>query len=151
MLRQTLSRIVADRAGGGQDAGRLCIIAEELRGGLQNAHVLQGRQVRRRNRRQADQRVERADAAIVDDLRRRHDQFVKAVREQVQVVGVELVEHLAAVRHERHNTARVEDVHPNDDAAVVALLEHVHVALRQPGQRPVFSKLLAGLVVVRLA
>ncbi|MNP21462.1 hypothetical protein D3C76_1140800 [compost metagenome] len=83
VLRQALGGIVADRSRGRQNARRLRVVAEELRGRLQDAHVLQGRQIRRGNRRQADQRVEWADAAIVDNLRRRHDQFVKAVRQQV--------------------------------------------------------------------
>ncbi|MNV47974.1 hypothetical protein D3C71_1398600 [compost metagenome] len=95
--------------------------------------------------------MERADTAVVDDLRRRYDHRIEAVRELVQVVGVELVEHFAVVSDQGHYAARVEDVQADNDTALISLLENVGIALRQPGQRPVFAELLSGLVVVRLA
>ncbi|MNS90598.1 hypothetical protein D3C72_1246540 [compost metagenome] len=151
VVRQPFSGVVADRAWSRQNAGRLRVVAEELSGRPEDAHVLQRRQIGRRNRRQADQWVERADAAIMDDLRRGYDHWIEAVRELVQVVGVELVEHFAVVGDQGHYAARVEDVQADNDTALISLLENVGIALRQPGQRPVFAELLSGLVVVRLA
>ena len=136
-----------------QYAAGVRAIAEERGRILEDLEVLAGGHIRRAQGRDADQRMMERVQPVVDNLARRHHQFIARIFLRQQVRGrreIEPVVNVPAIGHQRDNVARVKDIQAGDNATVVAPLQRVGVALNQLRQNPRLAELLLRLVVVRL-
>ena len=144
-----LVRVFArDRPRRCEQPARLRSVGEEVGRVVLNPESLSRRKPAGRQRRDAAQRVIERDHHVVDEFCGRHDHLI--VLDLRQRILLKRVVHITVRRDERAHAQRVQHVHGDHDAAVVALLQDVRVAVDQFGGHPLFHEGDPGLVVIRL-
>src|SRR5438045_2311455 len=82
----------------------------------------------------------------MDNFRRSHDHRTKQLG---QVIRRQLIIDIAVFRDQWCDALRVEDIHGDDDAATVALLEDVDISIQKLGYNPLLDKFISCLELVR--